>query len=153
MGTVRASSLRSSAVRRREQHEFQVAAMERDRAQGEADAAKRELEDLKQAATKDERRTWRKSAALSSVITLVVAGLASWATWNTTHFGADEDREKETREHRSQVYSDYLAATRTRQIYSRDAVALLTCGNMAGSQCSGRHSGANLHPTHATAGL
>ncbi|MFF1819154.1 hypothetical protein ACFVWG_17775 [Kribbella sp. NPDC058245] len=46
------------------------------------------------------------------MITLLVAFTALWGTWSANHFGADEDREKESRERRATIYADYLGATR-----------------------------------------
>ncbi|WP_344212207.1 hypothetical protein [Kribbella sancticallisti] len=43
----------------------------------------------------------------------MVAAIAAWGTWSATHFGADEERERESREKRSQIYADYLTAARS----------------------------------------
>ncbi|MEV0291920.1 hypothetical protein AB0H36_48070 [Kribbella sp. NPDC050820] len=74
---------------------------------------KSELNDLREAHGREDRRAWVKPALVSSAITLVVAMIAAWGTWSATRFSADEDREKESREKRSQIYAEYLAAARS----------------------------------------
>jgi hypothetical protein len=90
-----ASSLRHKTTYRRQARELQAAL------------------DTQVAEHHRNQHAWVKPAALSSAITLLVAVIAVWGTWSGTHFGANEDREKESREKRSQIYADYLTAART----------------------------------------
>jgi hypothetical protein len=94
--------LRSQADTRRRLRELQahVDALQ----QGQSDVAK------------EESRAWVRPAALSSLITLLVALIAVWGTWSATHFGAGEDREKESRERRAKIYADYLESARNYQV-------------------------------------
>jgi hypothetical protein len=54
---------------------------------------------------------------ISGALTLAVALLRGWFSIQTTHYGAVQDREKgESREKRSQIYTDYLATARAYNI-------------------------------------
>jgi hypothetical protein len=55
-------------------------------------------------------------AVFSAVITLAVASLGGFVALSGTHFGASEERARESRVKRAQIYADYLAAARTYEL-------------------------------------
>jgi hypothetical protein len=52
------------------------------------------------------------ATGLSGVVSLAVAGFGGWVALAGSRFRADEERAKESRDRRSQIYVDYLAAAR-----------------------------------------
>lgn len=73
-----------------------------------------ELDGIRTEKSTPAKTPWPKAAvaAVASAVTLIATVIGVWVAWDGTHFSAEEERARQVREKRAQVYADYLAAAR-----------------------------------------